>query len=137
MYSNKSSSGKANYGESDFRTNLFRFFGQNFELFSRFILSQKLQFPVLPFFGACGRVSLIQGPHKPLQTYLQESLAVRIDLGKESGTCDALVIRRFTLPEVMPLSNTDDSGFHVRCIELCKNSNGSNKIGNDNFYELY
>ena len=46
----------------------------------KFILNQKLQFPVLPYFGACGRLTFIQGPYKPLTHFIQESLALRVNL---------------------------------------------------------
>jgi len=47
----------------------------------RLVLNQKLQFPVLPYFGSCGRIFFKQGPHKPLSSFVQESLPIRLDLG--------------------------------------------------------
>ena len=49
----------------------------------KFILNQKLQFPVLPYFGACGRLTFIQGPYRPLTSYLKESLALRVNLASQ------------------------------------------------------
>ena len=47
----------------------------------RFVLASRLQVPMLPFFGACGRSTFIQGPTKPLSSFLEEPAIVRIDLG--------------------------------------------------------
>ncbi len=49
----------------------------------KFILNQKLQFPVLPYFGACGRLTFIQGPYKALTDFIAEPLAVRVHLGAQ------------------------------------------------------
>ena len=49
----------------------------------KFILHQKLQFPVLPYFGACGRLTFIQGPYQPLSNFLKESLALRVNLASQ------------------------------------------------------
>ena len=49
----------------------------------RFVLASRLQFPMLPFFGACGRATFIQGPTKPLSSFLDEPAIVRIDLGNK------------------------------------------------------
>lgn len=49
----------------------------------KFILNQKLQFPVLPYFGACGRLTFIQGPYKPLTSFLKESLGLRVNLAAQ------------------------------------------------------
>ena len=48
----------------------------NFMIFfsNRFILNQKLQIPTLPYFGACGRVTFVQGPYKPLTDFIKEPL---------------------------------------------------------------
>ena len=52
-------------------------------LLYRFVLASRLQFPMLPFFGACGRATFIQGPTKPLSSFLDEPAIVRIDLGNK------------------------------------------------------
>ena len=58
----------------------------------KFILNQKLQFPVLPYFGACGRLTFIQGPYKPLTHFIPESLALRVSLaGQVLQLVDAFV----------------------------------------------
>ena len=49
----------------------------------RFGLANKLQFPFLPFFGACGRATFVQGPVVPLRKYLDQPLEVRLQLGEE------------------------------------------------------
>ena len=48
----------------------------------RFGLANKLQFPFLPFFGACGRSTFVQGPVVPLKNYMDQPLEVRLQLGK-------------------------------------------------------
>lgn len=45
------------------------------------ILHQKIQIPVLPYFGACGRLTFLQGPYKPLTAYIKDNLALRVNLG--------------------------------------------------------
>ena len=50
----------------------------------RFGLANKLQFPFLPFFGACGRATFVQGPVVPLRSYLDQPLEVRLQLGEEN-----------------------------------------------------
>ena len=52
-------------------------------LLYRIVLASRLQFPMLPFFGACGRATFIQGPTKPLSSFLDEPAIVRIDLGNK------------------------------------------------------
>lgn len=49
----------------------------------KFILNQKLQFPTLPYFGSCGRLTFIQGNYKALASFLNEPLAVRANLGAQ------------------------------------------------------
>ena len=52
----------------------------------RFGLANKLQFPFLPFFGACGRATFVQGPVVPLRSYLDQPLEVRLQLGENKNT---------------------------------------------------
>jgi len=49
----------------------------------RFGLANKLQFPFLPFFGACGRSTFVQGPVVSIKTYLDQPLQVRLELAAE------------------------------------------------------
>ena len=49
----------------------------------RFILNQKVQIPVLPYFGACGRLTFVQGPYKPLMDFIKEPLALRVHLASQ------------------------------------------------------
>ena len=53
----------------------------------RFGLANKLQFPFLPFFGACGRSTFVQGPVVPLKNYLDQPLEVRLQLGRCTVQC--------------------------------------------------
>lgn len=50
---------------------------------NKFILNQKLQIPVLPYFGACGRLTFVQGPYKPLTDFIKEPLVVRVNLANQ------------------------------------------------------
>jgi len=49
----------------------------------KFILNQKVQIPVLPYFGACGRLTFVQGPYKPLMDFIKEPLALRVHLASQ------------------------------------------------------
>jgi len=49
----------------------------------KFMLNQKVQIPVLPYFGSCGRITFVQGPYKPLSHYIKESLALRVHLAAQ------------------------------------------------------
>ena len=50
---------------------------------NKFILNQKVSIPILPYFGACGRLTFIQGPYKPLSSFIKEPLALRVNLGAQ------------------------------------------------------
>lgn len=49
----------------------------------KLILNQKLAFPILPYFGSCGRLTFVQGNYKSLSSYLNEPLAVRANLAAQ------------------------------------------------------
>ena len=38
---------------------------------------------MLPYFGACGRLTFVQGPYKPLSQFVKESLPVRVNLASQ------------------------------------------------------
>ena len=63
---------------ADEKTTLITTLASNPEIaLYKFILNQKVQIPILPYFGACGRLTFVQGPYKPLSSFISEPLALR------------------------------------------------------------
>lgn len=58
----------------------------------RLVMGMKLNFPLLPFFGACGLATFIQGPLKPLDNYLGQPLPIRIELGESNEQSELIVV---------------------------------------------
>jgi len=69
---------------ADEKTTLITTLASNPEIaLYKFILNQKVQIPILPYFGACGRLTFVQGPYKPLSSFISEPLALRAHLSAQ------------------------------------------------------
>jgi len=69
---------------ADEKTTLITTLASNPEIaLYKFILNQKVQIPILPYFGACGRLTFVQGPYKPLSSFISEPLAIRAHLSAQ------------------------------------------------------